>query len=375
MSKRGNGEGSVHRLPNGRWRAQLTVGFHPETGKQLRRYRTAATRKEVVAALDELRKRHAHLPLAAAPQTLKSFADAWLATKASQVRPRTLDSYRGTLERHVLPKLGRTRLEDIKTFAVQQHLDHLAATIGTRTANATRTVLKMMFTQAEKWDMIARNPMTGTEKKAHKTKPAVLWEVDEVKRFLETAKNHRLYALFYLTFLTGLRIGEVLALRWTDLKGDSIVVSLSVDTRSGRIVESAPKSEAGRRIIALDAGTLAVLAEHRERQRAELVALGMQPDQQPERMFTSHVGKTINASNLYKVYRTLKQQAGVSHARFHDLRHMHLSRLIFKGVDVRTVADRAGHADPVLTMRQYVHAFDAQRKRAAIPLEDLLDEE
>jgi integrase len=251
----------------------------------------------------------------------------------------------------------------------------LATTIGTRTANATRTVLKMMFAQAEKWEMIARNPMTGTEKKAHSTKPAILWEVEEVKLFLAAAMRHRLYALFYLTFMTGLRIGEVLALRWADVKGDTIVVSRSVDTRTGRVVESAPKSAAGRRIIALDVGTMAVLAEHRERQRAELVVLGMQPDQEPERMFTSHGGTTINASNLYKVFQALMQEAGVPHARFHDLRHMHLSRLIFKGVDVRTVADRAGHADPVLTMRQYVHAFDAQRKRAALPLEDLLDEE
>ena len=100
----------------------------------------------------------------------------------------------------------------------------------------------------------------------------------------------------------------------------------------------------------------------------------MQRQEQPERMFTSKVGSTINASNLHNVWRALQREADVPHARFHDLRHMHFSMLIMQGVDVKTVSDRAGHADPVLTMRQYVHAFDAQRKRAAIPLEDLLDE-
>lgn len=180
---------------------------------------------------------------------------------------------------------------------------------------------------------------------------------------------------FYLTLLTGLRIGEVLALRWGDLKTDALVVERSVETRKGRVIESEPKSRSGRRIVALDAGTLVVLADHRARQRAELVGLGMQLDQEPERVFTSRTGSTLNASNLHAVWKALQEEATVPHARFHDLRHMHFSRLIMQGIDVKTVADRAGHADPVLTMRQYVHAFDAQRKRAAIPLEGLLDEE
>ena len=156
---------------------------------------------------------------------------------------------------------------------------------------------------------------------------------------------------------------------------NSIVVERSVDTRNGSVIENDPKSRSGRRIIAVDSGTLEVLAEHRERQRAELAELGMANNQESERMFTSRVGATINASNLSKVWSDLQREAGVPHARFHDLRHMHLSMLIMQGVDVKTVADRAGHADPVLTMRQYVHAFDAQRKRAAIPLEALLEED
>jgi len=375
MSKRGNGEGSVHKLANGRWRAQLTIGYHPTTGKQLRRYKVAATRKQAVAALDELRQRHAQLPLHSAPQTLAEFATAWLATKASQVKPRTLESYRGVLERHILPVLGRTRLEDVRTYTVQQVLDQLATTVGPRTANYARTVLKALFNQAEKWEMVVRNSVNGTTPKAHRERPITLWTADEVRRFLTVAQGHRLYALFYLTLLTGLRIGEVLALRWGDVKADAIAVERSVETRMGQVVESEPKSRSGRRIVAIDTGTLAVLDEHRDRQRAELAELGMQPDEEPERVFTSRTGSTLNASNLHAVWKALQEEAGVPHARFHDLRHMHFSRLIMQGIDVKTVADRAGHADPVLTMRQYVHAFDAQRKRAAIPLEDLLDED
>ena len=374
MSKSGNGEGSVFKLADGRWRAVVTVGIHPATGKQDRRYRTRRTRREAVAARDDLLRLYAQRPVTATPKTLDEFVEAWLTTKESQVKPRTLDSYRGALQHHVLPTLGRMRLEDIRTYTIQKLLDHLAVSVGSRTSNYVRTVLKALFNQAEKWEMIIRNPVNGTARKAHKDRPITLWNPDQVRRFLDVARNHRLYALFYLTLLTGLRMGEVLALSWSDLKEDTIVVSRSVDTRGGRVVESDPKTRSGRRIVAVDSGTLEVLAEYRERQRAELVDLGMAEDQEPERMFTSRVGATINASNLSNVWRALQREAGVPRARFHDLRHMHFSMLIMQGVDVKTVADRAGHADPVLTMRQYVHAFDAQRKRAAIPLEDLLSD-
>jgi integrase len=92
----------------------------------------------------------------------------------------------------------------------------------------------------------------------------------------------------------------------------------------------------------------------------------------PGRVFTNQVGGTINASNLTKIWHRLQDKAGVRRARFHDGRHMHLSMLIANGVDVRTVADRAGHADCVLTLRLYAHALDAQRRRAAMGLDELL---
>ena len=149
----------------------------------------------------------------------------------------------------------------------------------------------------------------------------------------------------------------------------------SVETRSGSVIQNPPKSRRGTRLVSIDPVTRAVLRAHEERQRAELSALGMTADQRPERVFTSEVGRTLNASNLGKIWHRLQDDAGVRPARFHDLRHMHLSRLVMRGMDIKTVADRAGHADPILTMRQYIHAFDAQRKKAAIPLDQLLDEE
>ncbi len=117
------------------------------------------------------------------------------------------------------------------------------------------------------------------------------------------------------------------------------------------------------------------LSEHAARQRVELTALGMSRGQEPERVFTNELGGTLDSSNLTRIWHGIQDRAGVPRARMHDARHMHLSLLIANGVDVRTVVDRAGHSDSVLTMRLYVHALDAKRKRAAIPLDTLLGDE
>lgn len=375
MSRRANGEGSVHRLQNGRWRAQLTIGFDQKTGKQLRRYKTANTQRQARQELENLRQRHAHMPLSAAPQTLEVFAQAWFRTKISQVRPRTLESYEGVLKRHVLPSLGRVKLQDVKAYEIQQLLDNVAEHVGRRTANYARTVLKSMLNQAVKWDLIVKNPVDGTSATADHPRAPTIWSGAEARCFLSVAEQHRLYALFYLLLATGLRRGEVLGLTWADVRDDAIVVARSVSTRTGVVIESRPKSHAGQRVVWIDEITRGVLREHAQRQRCELVGFGLRDDEIPERVFTNERGRTLDESNLSKTWHRLQDLAGVPRATLHDLRHMHLSRLVERGLDVRTVADRAGHADAVLTMRQYVHAFDAQRKKAAIPLDELLGDD
>ena len=243
---------------------------------------------------------------------------------------------------------------------------------GVKLSNAGRTVLNAALNQAVKWQLLARNPVYGTIPKKVVSRPQTIWTPDQIRRLLQEASQHRLYALFYLLFTTGLRQGEVLALRWEDVEEDAIVVRRSIDTRKGRVIESEPKSKGSRRVVAIDPTTRQLLREHAERQSAELATLGMTPNEVPQRVFTNHLGGTINASNLTKIWHQLQDKAGLPRARFHDGRHMHLSMLIANGVDIRTVADRAGHADSVLTLRLYAHALEAQRRRAAIPLDELL---
>ena len=369
--KRGNGEGSIQRMPNGSWRAILTLGTDPQTGKQRRRSRRAPTQAAAVKALKELLDTHAHLD-PTAPQTLAGYLTRWLRSTRDNVEPRTFDSYKGTLERHVIPYLGSRNLEDLKPMHLQGLLDHLAEDVSPKTSNYTRTVLNIALNEAVRWQVLNRNPVVSTRRKKTVTRQATIWRPDQIRTFLDNSRPHRLHALFYVLFATGLRHGELLGLTWDDVDEDSITVRRTVSTRSGQVVEGKPKSAAGRRVVAIDPGTHQVLELHRSRQRTELETLGMTEDQTPVRVFTNRLGNTLDASNVTTIWHRLQAEAGLPRARLHDGRHMHLSMLVAKGIDIRTVADRAGHSDSVLTLRLYSHALEAQRKRAAIPLEELL---
>ncbi len=369
--KRGNGEGSIQQLSDGAWRAVLTVGIDPSTGRQIRRSCRTTTQAAAIKALKNLQDSYMHLD-PAAPRTVYAYLKRWLRSIRGNVRPRTYDSYKGTLKRHVIPRLGNRMLTDIRPMHLQGLFDQVAEEVSPRTANYVRTVLNVALNEAVRWQALGRNPVNATKPKKAVAKEATIWTATQIRRVLEIASGHRLYALFYLVFATGLRHGELLGLTWADVETDAVVVRRSVSSRSGKVVESTPKSSSGRRIVPIDATTRQVLEEHRVRQREELAALGMTADQQPERVFTNRLGRTLDASNVTKIWHAIQDEAGVPRARMHDARHMHLSYLVAKGIDIRTIADRAGHADEVLTLRQYSHALEAQRKRAAIPLDDLL---
>ena len=372
--KRGNGEGSIQAMKNGTWRAVITIGVDPQTGKPRRLSKRVATYAEALEARRELQDAYAHLD-PAAPQTLGDYLRRWLRSTQDSIRPRTHDSYKGALERHVIPSLGKRKLADLKPMQLQGLLDQVAEEVSPHTSNYVRTVLNIALNEAVRWQVLSRNPVGHTRRKKAPTRQPTIWTPDQVRRFLDTARSHRLYALFYVLFATGLRHGELLGLSWDDITADAITVRRTVSTRSGHIVESEPKSAAGRRTVAIDPATGAVIEDHRIRQREELEALGMTPDQTPRRVFTNRLGGTLDASNVTTVWHRLQAEAGVPRARLHDGRHMHLSMLVAKGIDIRTVADRAGHSDSVLTLRQYAHALEAQRKRAAIPLDELLTSE
>ncbi|HRP46607.1 MAG TPA: site-specific integrase [Trueperaceae bacterium] len=368
--KRANGEGTITRRKDGRWQGAITIG-RDEEGKQLRKTVYGRTQAEVRKKLDDLKKTIGATDLTSEAVTLEAYLARWLEEKARQVKPRTIESYKYTIERYINPKLGRVKLTKLTPLNIQTALGHIADEVSAHTGNYCRSVLVVALNQAVRWRILAANPMNAVDKARVEKEDKVLWSTVQVGTFLEKAEGHRLYALFYLAITSGIRIGELLALTWGDLEKGRLQVRRNLTKENGSLVLATTKTSKGRRIVTLAQDTLDVLAAHKEKQASERAKLG-DSWQQPDHIFTTTIGTFLDYRNVLREWHKLQDKAEVPRTGLHDARHLHVSLLIRHGLDPKTIADRVGHTNPAFTLRQYAHLFEEQRLAAAVPLEDLL---
>jgi integrase len=369
MGRRAHGEGAITERPDGTWMGQVTTGY--DDSKRKRRTVYGKTQKEVGAKLAEIKQQLANGTLSNTKLTVKDYLERWLKEKERQVKPRTIASYRYSIDKYINPRIGSVKLDKLTPMKAQAAIGEIADTAGARTANLCRTMLFSAMKQAVRWRVLPYNPIEGTTRVKEGQKEMVLWTSSEAVRFLEAAHGHRLYPLFYLAMSAGLRCGELLGLQWTDLKSNVLTVRRTLDTRSGPAKISTPKSEKGKRRVMLAPDVTEVLEQHHLRQEAERQFLG-ETWPATGHVFVSEAGTLLNARNVTRVSHWLQDKAGVPRARLHDSRHLHVSMLIRSGVDPRTVADRIGHTDASFTLRKYAHCFEEQRHTAALNLRELL---
>ena len=369
-TRRGKGEGSVFEQTNGSWRGKVTVGYDEE-GKQEFRWVSGKTQGEALAKVAEIKQRLANGMLSNTKLTVKEYLETWLKEKERSVKERTAMLYREQAERYVIPKVGKVKLEKLTPLHLQRMVSDLADEIGVPTANKARTLMFAALKQAVRWQLIHRNPCEAVAKLKETRKEMTLWTPTETVQFLETARPHRLYAAFYLAVFAGLRRGELLGLRWKDLTGPVLSVKQSLTVLGGTPHFTTPKTRKGERHITVSPDVLEVLVQHRLIQQAEATALG---DAWTDSglIFTTEVGTLIHPRNFERSFKSLLKYAKVTTARLHDLRHLHVSLLVSKGFDPRSIADRVGHTNPSFTMDVYSHMFATQRAQAAVGMADLL---
>jgi len=186
---------------------------------------------------------------------------------------------------------------------------------------------------------------------------AKVWNAEELRAFLATALSHRLYAFYHLAAFTGARRGELLYLRWADLAlaQQEVTIAGSESVVEGQRVEGTSKRDRSR-VVSIDAGTVAMVREHRTRQIAERLKAGsLWTD--TGHVFATETGGLLSPDTPTQLMPKLVAAAGVPRARLHDLRHLHATTLLLAGVPVHVVAARLGHADAAITLRVYAHVL------------------
>ena len=351
MSRRSPGEGSISRRKDGRWQASLQVNGQRTTvyGK---------TRGEAAAKLRVLQSQ-APAPtvnLTLSKRTLNELLDAWLDTKAAQVKPRTLADYRQTCNRYIRPGLGNMRLAKLTPDRIEGFLAGFYS--HPRTAQKIHCRLSQALDLAVRWNWLGSNPCARVEKPRYRPEPKEIWTPEQLRRFVEGTREHWLHPFWVLAASTGARIGELLALTWgdVDLDGGNMSVGRSVQIIDGERVVGTPKTQAGIRCIGLPSPTVSVLRAWRARQAEQRLGLGDQW-RAGEHLFSSLQGEPLGASTVHYALARACDRLGLPRISPHGLRHLHASLLLSQGVPIPAVSQRLGHANSGITLAVYAHAL------------------
>ena len=262
------------------------------------------------------------------------------------------------------------RLVDIERFYSQL----LQNGMGARTIRVIHNILHSALDKAVRYGLVVYNPTQGATLPKYTHDEMMVLDSDQVSRFLVAAQNSPNYALFHLAITTGMRIGELFGLKWSDILWNSGVVHVQrqkqyVPGQGCQFVD--PKTKAGRRTIKLGEGVLDVLRHHREFQEYQKKRAGGRWHNL-DLVFPNSLGGPGDASNVRLDFNQILEFAGLPKMRFHDLRHTAASLLLNHKVSVIVVSKVLGHSKPSVTLDIYAHVFHDMQDEAAVVMDQLV---
>lgn len=372
--KRNAGEGSIFQRSDGRWCAQLDLGW--EGGKRRRKYVYGATAQEVQDQLLKARvDRAAGLPVVVERQSLSGFLQDWLENSVKpSVRPLTHEQYRQHVKLYLAPLLGQHRLAKLALQHVRAFLKKkLADGLSPRTVQLSLVILRRALGQAVKDGLVVRNVAGLVDAPRWKRPEVKPWGPTEAAKFLETIKGEPLEAAYLAALSLGLRRGEVLGLRWSDVdfEAKTITIAQALARVGGKLHFIEPKTRQSRRRLPLHDGLVAALREHRRRQIEARLATGPRWHDRGL-VFTTGIGTPLEPRALNEDFEGLVAKAALRRVRLHDLRHACASFLLAQGIHPRVVMELLGHSQISLTMDTYSHVMPDAMRQAVVSIEALL---
>ncbi len=357
--RRGRGEGLIRERPDGAWEGRVSLGFDGD-GKRVTRSVYGKTKGEVQEKLRKLQNDAAGGQLAD-PTTLTvgQYLDGWLKDTAKpKCSPTTFARYDSLVHVHIKPHIGGVKLAKLQPVQINHLMGEIARDVENRnngrspawSQKLSLVLLSNALRHAVRLRLIPFNPAADIPKAKPAEKEIEFLTAEQGRRFLEAAKKRRLYALFAVALGTGMRQGEILALRWDaiDFERQQLTVRHSLADVKSKFILKEPKSKRSRRTIKLPAFVLEALAAHRK-------AMAKESHRSPF-CFVTKTGNHINKSNLTRqVLRPILKVAKLARVKFHALRHSHASALLQDGASIKAVSQRLGHSTVELTLRVYFH--------------------
>lgn len=363
--------GAKRKRREGVWELRVYVGRDPVTGGEKQVSKTFhGTSRDADHALRDLVERYEGSRSDGFGATFGQLLDRWLEEcERLDLSPTTLRTYKAQVKQTIRPALGKillTRLLPKNLDTLYGHMKSDGA--SPKTIRNHHAIISSALHQAVRWGWLRENIAERAKPPRVSQRRVRPPSVEAVRTVIEAAEERdpRLAPLLMLAALTGMRRGELCALRWTDVDFErcELDVSRAVVVVPGGVAEKTTKT--GRyRIVALDQVGMALLKRHRANVEkwAEQAEVKLADDAY---VFSHAVdgSKPFRPDNVTGFFTRVRDSLGLRSVRLHDLRHFTATQLIGAGVDVRTVAGRLGHSDPSVTLRVYSHALE-ERDRAA----------
>ena len=389
-NKRANGEGSIGKWivagVNKGWRASISAG-RDESGKLIRKQFYGKTQKEVKSKLEEYKKQ---INLGILPTDDKLTLEQWYYTwlfdyRIKDLKPKSFEKYEGIYRNYIKDtQLGKLNLKDLRATHLQKYYNDLMDKDKkpTSTIKGLNTRIKPCLAEAEKQGYIQKNYCKlVTLPKDNTTREIKVLTQNQQQSFIANLVGHDLEMLFLTALGTGLRLGEILGLKWSDIDFNTGTLTVNrtlqrvtvIDrdgNRSSKVIEQPPKTKNSIRIIPIPKNILSKLKDHRVQQSKNKLQLGDLYTNN-DYVFCDNLGYPIDDKRPNRNLKIILNKLGIEPLKFHGLRHTYATRLFEANVPPKTVQVLMGHYDISITMDIYTHVMEDTKLEAVEKLNDI----
>lgn len=393
MVKRANGEGCIYKKKvdsNGKctlWGANIMIGYKADGKKKIKTI-YGKTQKEVKDKLEDYKK---ELLLNTYNVdydniTLADYYYTWLMDKKPSYKATSFKDYETIYRLYIKGRpIGKARLKKLsQTDLKRQYRDLMNEGITPQTIHRINTKLKACLNTAIREEVIIKNPCSLVElPKITKIKKREVLTAEEQASFIEAIQGHKLELLYIVALATGMRLGEILGLKWKyiDFTNNTIEVYNTIQRifvfddnmkKKLKTIEQTPKTENGTRVIPLPVSLIPKLKEHRKRQLENKLKYG-QSYNISDYVFTDEMGRIIDNKKPNRNLQSILKTLGIEPIKFHGLRKTYATRLFENGVPPKTVQTLLGHADIQTTLNIYTEVMDTEKQKAVDTLNNIFN--
>lgn len=375
-------KGHIQKRGDKSWRIHVYLGIDANGKKKYTSKTITGTKKQAQQMLTEmLHELNNGTFSEPSGLTVGQFFDRWLTDYAqANIGPRTFEGYQKIISLHIKPRIGHHLLNKLTPLHLQRYYSVLlkegkfnrngtpsGSGLSPTTVLQHHRIIKEALSHALRWGLVARNVAESVEPPRKVRSQMKTWSPEEAVRFLEYIKNERYYAFYLMAVMTGMRLGELLGLRWidVDLQAGTLSIQQTLLKAGPNPLFGNAKSDRSRRKVALPPVVITALTKYKAIQNQERLALGSDYVD-TGLVFTRSTGHHMNTTTMSKtLFHKLLRASGVPQIRFHDIRHTHATLLLKEGVNPKIVSERLGHSGVNITLDIYSHVLPEMQQEAA----------